>query len=225
MGKLPIQTFNQQVASYVKDAIKKGNLSPGDSINEMELAKELSISQAPVREAMQSLISEGFVTLSKRSKFINTYTPKEIRDSFLVGGALESVVVATGIGHFSDDDIKMLEELVDKMLVLTENKTSLDMDRLEVLDFEFHDLFYSIVENEIARKLMFRSCQILGKFFFHNYKKAIFSDEPKQIYIRHKQILDAIKSRNPKKIENVIRKHWITAGELIAQFVEKNQKT
>jgi len=54
-------TYSDQVADFVKNRILSGDLVPGDPIREMAIASELSISRAPVREAMQILIREGLI--------------------------------------------------------------------------------------------------------------------------------------------------------------------
>ena len=53
--KINTKTLSRQVAEYIKDAIRNKQLQPGDKLTELSIARELSISQAPVREALQML--------------------------------------------------------------------------------------------------------------------------------------------------------------------------
>jgi len=76
-----IKTYSAQVIEYIKDAILRGELNPGDKVNEAHLALRLSISRAPIREALQMLVQEGLIiSIPQRGKFITSLTAKEIQE-------------------------------------------------------------------------------------------------------------------------------------------------
>src|SRR6058998_833601 len=52
----------EQVYTRLRDLIVQGLLSPGSRIIETEIAGRLGVSRTPVREALQRLQQEGFVT-------------------------------------------------------------------------------------------------------------------------------------------------------------------
>src|SRR5678810_521418 len=52
----------EQVYARLRDLIVQGLLSPGSRIIETEIAGRLGVSRTPVREALQRLQQEGFVT-------------------------------------------------------------------------------------------------------------------------------------------------------------------
>src|ERR1043166_264543 len=52
----------EQVYTRLRDLIVQGLLSPGSRIIETEIASRLGVSRTPVREALQRLQQEGFVT-------------------------------------------------------------------------------------------------------------------------------------------------------------------
>ena len=54
------RVLRDDVAEYLMESILKGELNPGDKIIESKLARELSISQGAVREAIEMiLINQG----------------------------------------------------------------------------------------------------------------------------------------------------------------------
>src|SRR5579859_7833774 len=55
-------TLKDLVSGAVREAILNGKLSPGDRIVEIKLAKQLNVGQNAVREALQELEFQGFVT-------------------------------------------------------------------------------------------------------------------------------------------------------------------
>ena len=63
MGKrLPAkETLRSNIRDYIQRQIAEGVYKPGDRIVETRLAKELDVSQAPVREAMLELATVGLL--------------------------------------------------------------------------------------------------------------------------------------------------------------------
>ena len=46
------RTLRKEICDYIQDQIAQGRFHPGDRVVETQLAKELNVSQAPVREAI-----------------------------------------------------------------------------------------------------------------------------------------------------------------------------
>ena len=57
--KVSKDTLRKVVKQYIQKQISDGVYKPGDRIVETKLAKELNVSQAPVREAMLELALMG----------------------------------------------------------------------------------------------------------------------------------------------------------------------
>ena len=53
------KVFREEIRSAIRDAIFEGELRPGDKIIETFWARELGVSQGPVREAIRDLEAQG----------------------------------------------------------------------------------------------------------------------------------------------------------------------
>ncbi len=62
VGAIPLRTA--AVLDAIKHAILAGELKPGQSLVEAELAQALGVSKTPVREALKTLAGAGLVTMS-----------------------------------------------------------------------------------------------------------------------------------------------------------------
>jgi DNA-binding GntR family transcriptional regulator len=62
VGAIPLRTA--AVLDAIKHAILAGELRPGQSLVEAELAQALGVSKTPVREALKTLAGAGLVTMS-----------------------------------------------------------------------------------------------------------------------------------------------------------------
>ena len=211
-------TYTERVVNYIKECILNGTYKPGNKVKELTIAKELSISRAPVREALQVLIQEGLVIwIPQKGKFITKLNSEQIRNSYFTGGILEGAAVAQAVDLYTDRDYKRLEAINEKMLEVTESKNS--FEAFAALDDKFHKILLSKIDNDLLKEFCKRSCQGISKFLLYKYWIAIFT--PDEVYARHKKIVDALKERNADKLEKVIRAHYIDIGERITRVKEK----
>lgn len=210
-----IKTYSVQVTEYIKRSILEGTLNPGDKVNEVHVAATLSISRAPVREALQMLARDGLiVSIPQKGKFINCLSQKQIRESYITGGVLEGAAVAACINDFTDEDLAALQETVDRMEVVASMETG--AEHMRGLDDRFHGILFSRTDNTLMVELSRRYCHTISKFLLFRQWRTLFS--PRTVWDRHKSILDAMLSRDAVAIENAIRAHYIEAGERMSRF-------
>jgi DNA-binding GntR family transcriptional regulator len=215
MGGLNKQTYCEQVVDFIRAKILAGELSPLSPVKEAAIADELSISRAPVREAMQILVREGLIEgHPQKRKYVRALTAKQIRNSYFTGGVLEAAAVAAVVECYSDEDIAALESIVARMLAVARQSGS--VAEQAPLDDAFHDLLFTRVDNELVVELCKRSCQGISKFLLFKHWVKLFPAQ--MVYERHLEIVTAIKSRDQALVESVIRAHYISSGEKMAAF-------
>lgn len=214
------QTYSDQVAEYIKDRILEGELAPGDQVKEMVLAERLGISRAPVREALQILMREGLISSEpQRGKFIRALTGKEIKDAYFIGGVLEGAAIAVSLARYTDEDLDCLSSLLGTMRTTAATATS--MLDFAVLDNEFHDTLLTRADNPGLTELARRTCLNISKFLFYNRWRTLYT--PEEYCARHEVILDAVRSKDPGRVESVVREHYIESGERMARFGMQQQ--
>lgn len=215
MASFRKQSYSELVVDFVKHSILSGTLSPGDQVKELIIAQELGISQAPVREGLQMLVLEGLVEFRpNKGKFIVDMTSKQILDSYRAGGVLEGYALARSIHLFSDDDFRKLDDVVESMRDIAANGG--DLEKLQKMDTLFHELMFSKTDNELIIELSKRASRGISQFLFFKHWAKMFT--PEEIYLRHKKVLDALKSKDPAEIEAHMRQHYEESGERMAQF-------
>ena len=214
------QNLSTQIVEYVKELLLVGELSPGDKITELSIANALSISQPPVREAMQILKSEGLVeTKGKRGRYITKMTPQQIRNSYFIGGIIEGGVVAHSLPKFNEEIMATLDGMILKMKKHAEGL--LDIDDFAQLDMEFHDYLFSVSGNMAARDITFRCCQTIGKYYFYPKWKEMYTAVEK--FERHNVIVKAIRSKDKQLVQDTLLEHYTSASEIISRHVEHGE--
>ncbi|MEE4240600.1 MAG: GntR family transcriptional regulator [Desulfopila sp.] len=215
MNEFKKQTYSEQVADYIRGLILNGELAPGSAVEEAAIAKELSISRAPVREAMQVLVREGLIEAHpQKRKHVKELTAKQIKNSYFAGGVLEAASVANVLDRYTKEDIAKLKKIVREMEKITRNNGSIS--DLVPLDTEFHDILFSRIDNGLVVELCKRSCQGISKFLLYRHWVRIYT--PQEVVERHKSIIEALKTKDPDTVERVLREHYFSSGERMAKY-------
>lgn len=215
MNEFKKQTYSEQVADYIRDLILSGELAPGSAVEEAVIAKKLSISRAPVREAMYVLIREGLIDARpQKRKYVKELTSKQIKNSYFAGGVLEAASVANALDKYTARDIAELERIVGDMAEIVRKGGSIS-DQVP-LDTEFHDILFSRIDNNLVVELCKRSCQGISKFLLYRHWVKIYT--PQEVVQRHTLIIEALKTKNPDTVEQVLREHYLSSGERMAKY-------
>jgi DNA-binding GntR family transcriptional regulator len=88
------KTLVDQVCSLIRERILNFELKPGEKIEVQKLAQELSVSQTPLREALQKLAEQGLVVSKPYvGYFVIELTPTDVEELFDLRRALEVLAV------------------------------------------------------------------------------------------------------------------------------------
>ena len=90
----PGETVGPQVYRILREQIIQAELLPGERLSESDVAKTLSVSRQPVREAFIKLSEEGLVqVLPQRGTFVTKISVASVMDVRFVREAIEADVV------------------------------------------------------------------------------------------------------------------------------------
>jgi DNA-binding GntR family transcriptional regulator len=109
-------TLSQRVRDHLRDEIVANRLAPGTRLQEEEIAAQLGISRAPVREALRLLAAEDLVTIApRRGVVVRAMTPQEFLDAYQVREALEVLAVRLAVPRLSEEDLSALRRFNEEM--------------------------------------------------------------------------------------------------------------
>ena len=108
------QPIRDIVYHNIRNAILRGELKPGERLNEEHLAAQLGISRTPVREALRKLEVEKMVSHSPyRGVVITEINTDETDDLYEIRTLVEAIIAKRAALNATPDDIKRLEDLLD----------------------------------------------------------------------------------------------------------------
>lgn len=130
------------IASKLRDAIRHGELAPGQQLGEADLARQLGVSRGPLREGMQRLTQEGLlVSIRNRGLFVVDVTADDVRDIYVARGAIERTAAAQILKHGAEDAARQLLNIIDTMDAAFDRD---DVVAIGEIDLEFHSLLVQL---------------------------------------------------------------------------------
>ncbi len=143
--------YREEIKDRIIKEILSGNLRPGDRIVETRWAKELGVSQSPVREAIRELEVTGFVeNIPYKGSYVRTLTKKDIADSYKVRKSLELLGIEEASHNINQTGLEKLHKLLDAMRIAAQNG---DYDAFIASDVKYHEVIMSFSNNELLKKL------------------------------------------------------------------------
>lgn len=146
------RTLRQQVAEEVRRRIVAGTYPPGSRLVEDQVAADLGVSRNPVREALQSLASDGFVSIvPRRGAVVRRLTEQDVNDLFDVRRSLESLAARLAAERYEGGSEVALRSILGEARSASRRR---DYDRLAELNSDFHQQIVADSGNELLVPLV-----------------------------------------------------------------------
>ncbi|MCO8271844.1 GntR family transcriptional regulator [Actinoplanes sp. TRM 88003] len=106
MERVPRRLLRETAYEAIRDAVVRGDLAPGAAVNSAELADQLGLSRAPVRDALSRLADEGLVETKPQSYTrVTRVAPSEVRDAAAVVRAMHELAASATVGSLTSADL------------------------------------------------------------------------------------------------------------------------
>jgi DNA-binding GntR family transcriptional regulator len=209
-----------QVAEIVIERICNGNFTPGMRLGERKLARDLGISQIPVREAFEKLIQRGWIEkIPQRSAFIKKFDADEIGRLFEMRKIIEAGAIYLVIPAITEEQIQTLEKLANCLQIASQNG---DIAVYEKTDMEFHLTIISFIKNPRISEMYKNILDQSHNLFFSAAVKAAFSwgGQLETDTSGHHKIVNALKERNSQKAQQEIISHLERGCQFAAMIAQ-----
>lgn len=204
--------LSNHVAARLRALIISGQLKPGEKIKADWYAQEFEVSPTPVREALQALRTEGFVTLVPRHGFaVAPLSSDDVRDLFRVQALLAGEMAARTARVATPEQHREMTRIHEK---LTEAAEAGDAEQLELLNHEFHR-HINVTAN--SRKLLW-AISLMSRYVPREFYGSI-TGWPETTIHDHQQLVDAICAGAADEARALMESHIMTAGELLATYL------
>ena len=142
------ETLRSEAIRHIIKGIEDGKYKLGERIVETRVAKELEMSQAPVREAVLELSIMG--VLEERpyaGSFVRIPDREEVDNHYKARGLIESYAASLAAPRRTQDELERLRTILNDMKECTESEEFVD------LDHAFHEVIIDASGNKVLKRL------------------------------------------------------------------------
>lgn len=209
----------ERAYTLLKEMAASYEFKPDSRLNETELAKRLETSRTPLREALNRLVAEGFLTFrSGQGFFCRSLTSGEIMDLYEARAAIECEATRLAALRADPADVEALE----RYLLGADDAYQPGRSPVELvqLDEDFHLRLVALSGNaEMVRMLG----NIYGRIrYIRLIDLKTLSERTGPEYVTtepHRRILQAVKRRDPDAAQAEMRRHIERRLEAVTENV------
>jgi DNA-binding GntR family transcriptional regulator len=194
-----VSTKSAWAYNEVRRMVLEGELQPGATVSQVELARQLQLSITPLREALGRLETEGFLSLNAhRTMTINPLSTKELDDLYRLRILLDPYAVGLAAKRMTKEEVATLEKMAEHdeggqpAMVMASNR-------------EFHRAIYSNSGNVLLTRILDQLWNATDR-----YRLALLASEGSDLSTavrEHIRIAEAIAARDARAAERLMREH------------------
>jgi len=209
----------QNLTALAYDSIRayilREDLDEDTRLTEEFLSNQLGISKSPVREALNSLHTEGLIRIeARRGAYLRRFSIKEVKDLYDLREALE--IYAVSVAVLSPQLIAELRKSTQRTI---KHLKAHDKPGHIEEDTRFHGLIASATGND-------ELCRVL-----ENVQSQIWLCRRKTYELTsptapdaHQEILEALENGNRMEAQAALRVHIDFVRQRLIAFMEKNDR-
>ncbi|MGW4487181.1 GntR family transcriptional regulator [Amycolatopsis sp. NPDC004368] len=201
----PALTKNAYVYEELRRRILAGELIPGQSISQEQLAAELGVSTTPLREALRRLDAEGLVTIdAHRDARVSRLNAEEARSLFEVRERLDPLATKLAATRRTDADIAAIEAALKDLEPLS---TSTGFESL-LVHRAFHRSIYTASHNPLLMTLLEGLWDKADRYRLIGLQsKPDSPQDQERVRREHIEIARAVIAGDARTAERTMKKH------------------
>lgn len=181
------RTLRKEICDYIQNQIAQGRFRPGDRIVETQLARELNVSQAPVREAILELSAMGLLEERPYAGcIVRRMTADDIADIYNVRAHIDEYAARLAAQRITSRQLEDMERLLREM------DGAPDIQSFVQKDIAFH----TMVVDAAGSPALFRMWQNLRLSEWTNLSVAATECSLERLKHHHWQIYHLLKAHD-----------------------------
>jgi DNA-binding GntR family transcriptional regulator len=208
------QGFVDEVFQLIRADIMSLRTPPDTRISIDNLARELGVSQTPIREALSMLEATGLVTKKRFVGYCSApqLNRQQLDELYEMRLLLEPYAAKRAAERMSDADLAKLTALARSM---EPGESRISYQRFADQDSELHDLIALGANNQLIQQSLARLHTHL-----HIFRLRFHSEVTKEAYAEHANLINALTQRDSAGAEAAMRIHIEKSYKRLAEFAK-----
>jgi len=198
--------LSRRAYQRIKEMILMTEIPPLGTIDEQRLMGELGLGRTPIREALQRLAQEGFVTIIPyRGSVASGIDMSELHQIMEMRVPLEIIAARLAALRVQDADIRDLETLVGGYDIerLCREQNFVELLRL---DEAFHHAVAALADNRYILKTLDNLRDLTWRHYILFYRRN--PPRPSDSFSNYADIIAALARRDPDLVETRLKQHF-----------------
>ncbi|WP_051845402.1 GntR family transcriptional regulator [Streptomyces globisporus] len=203
----------------LREAIVRGDLAPGASLKDADLAERLGLSRAPVREALARLGDEGLVE-SKPQSYTRVTRPvsRVVRDAASVVRVMHELTARTGVPLLGPEGIRTMREANERFAAAVRAS---DVEAALNADDELHQVLVVASGNHAAAATIARYTPLIRRV-----ERRLFGDAGSCGSAElHARLIEACAAGDAEEAVRVTTEIWAALEQLADDAIEVAEVT
>jgi DNA-binding GntR family transcriptional regulator len=209
--KQPAEALYQQLKQDIRD----NKLPIASPLKQEQLAAEYGVSRIPIRDVLQRLKNEGWLTQSgKRGVMVHPLSATEAEDLYIMRMYLEPLILSHAMPKLNHQILGQATDILEQL-----DQPKLSITQHGDLNWQFHACIYQAAKRPTLFNNIANLHQLCSRYIgFH----SVELDYKKTSQQEHYQLLEAIKGKQLGKAKAILKQHISEAGEILVAYLHKN---
>ncbi len=222
----PHGQLREWVTNRLRDAILAGRKAPGTWLRQEHLAREMGVSQTPVREALKQLAAEGLVEhVPYRGIRVVQFTVEDVEDLYESRAVLEPMAARFAARASTEEDLRLLESLHERMLPCNSPGR---LAEYRELNRRFHEAIVAASRRPFLTRTLRHLWAAFPSMLWSNVPGIARTslpgrDEPDAA--EHAAILAALRARSPRRAAEAVRRHIEASRKALVSAMRASRAT
>jgi len=216
-GRLADEVYDTLLAQLMSLRIE-----PRSRITIDALARDLGVSQTPIRDALNRMEADGLVVRIPHAgyRIPPQITRSRFEDMLEVRLLLEPAAARRAAERASAEQVAGMRQMLEEMAGLVEGDSHLAYGAFGLRDAAFHDLVAHSAGNRVVR-------EALGRLHTHVHLFRLLYDT-QVTYLamgEHEEVLAAVAARDPDAAAYAMRRHILLSGDRFRRLFDEAEGT
>lgn len=208
-------TIAEQIYRGLIDQIMKGQLKPGQRVEEQAVASQYGASRTPVRDALRQLAGSGFIEFRPhRGAMVTNVDLRQMSEMFEALEELEALSAKLAAQRMKALERRQLQMLVERQQAAIDSK---DESLYWQLNDDFHQLIYRGADNRTILQLTDNVRSRLIPFRVFMFSRG---HRMQAAFVEHEDVVNAILASDGEKAYLAMRQHVANSNVRVMNFLQ-----
>jgi DNA-binding GntR family transcriptional regulator len=211
--------ITEEIYTSIRDQILSYTLSPGEKINIDQLARELNVSNIPIREVLSRLASEGLVHVTPyKGVTVAEMSLTDLDELYELRIELEGYATRKATQLIPEAEINWLDQEMKRAYISIDHAQG-NLETVMKMNEQLHGTILRYTHNQNLSKLINLYLQRIERYLIFARRELEIGTVKKE-WDEHHEILNYLKERNNQMAEKSMRTHISNSHQRTRSFFQ-----